>query len=107
MLAILIVALASPALAGEADRTASAWKALREHELLSMKQLGCAYLMERDDSTARRVKVGVYETHDARCGGDPDVTHRLFDLELDRRKGRVLWDNNPDQEMRPVPPRRR
>ncbi len=107
VLVLLILALSSPAQAGEADRTASAWRALREQRLLSPKQLSCSYLLEREDSTARRVRVGVYETHDARCGGDPSVTHRLFDLELDPRTGQLRWDNNLDQEMRPVSARQR
>jgi hypothetical protein len=107
LLLLFIVALPTLAQAGEAARTAAAWKALREHQLLSRQQHSCTYLLERDGSTDRLVKVGVYEIHDARCGGDPDVTHRLFDLELDRRSGVLRWDDNPEQEMRRVPVRRR
>ena len=59
-----------------------------------------------DESNARTVKVGVYEVHDKACGGDPDVMHRLFDLEIDLTTGAAKWDNNfPDMEMRPVPQR--
>jgi hypothetical protein len=93
--------------AGERERTASVWRALVEHRLLSPKQMSCSYLLEREDSTDRLVKVGVYERHDARCGGDPEMTHRLFDLELSPRSQVLRWDNNPDQEMRRVPLRPR
>ena len=106
LIVILMIVLPTFAQAGERERTALIWKALGEHRLLSEKQLSCSYLIERDGSTNRIVKVGVYETHDARCGGDPDVSHRLFDLELDRRSQKLRWDNNPDQEMRRVPRRR-
>ena len=66
-------------------------------------------LLYRDDeSRARTAKVGVYEVHDKACGGDPDVMHRLFDLEIDLTTGAAKWDNNfPDMEMRPVPQRAR
>jgi hypothetical protein len=56
----------------------------------------------------RVAKVGVYERHDAKCGGDPEITHRLFDLEIDRKTGAAKWDNNfPDMEMRPIPNRKK
>ena len=64
-------------------------------------------LLERGDTTPRVAKVGVYERHDAKCGGDPEITHRLFDLEIDRKTGAAKWDNNfPDMEMRPIPNRK-
>ena len=77
--------------------------------LLTPNQQGCTSLLYRDDeSNARTVKVGVYEVHDKACGGDPDVMHRLFDLEIDLTTGAAKWDNNfPDMEMRPVPQRAR
>ena len=41
-----------------------------------------------------------------KCGGDPEIMHRLFDLEIDRKTGAAHWDYNfPDMEMRPVPAR--
>ncbi len=81
-----------------------AFATIRAHGLLTERQIACAYLDRRDDSTHRVLKVGVYEIHDQSCGGDPEVTHRLFDLELDLRTGAARWDDNPDLEMRPVPP---
>ncbi|WP_407524203.1 hypothetical protein [Methylobacterium oryzisoli] len=51
------------------------------------------------------MEVGFSEKHDARCGGDPSVEHRLFELEVDRRTGRARRDGNDDLEMRPVPSR--
>ena len=83
-------------------------KIIREHRLLTAKQQRCMSLVYRDDSDAKTGKVGVYEVHDKECGGDPDVSHRLFDLEIDMKTGAAKWDNNfPDMEMRPVPRRAR
>jgi len=83
-------------------------KIIREHRLLTAKQQRCMSLLYRDDSDAKTGKVGVYEVHDKTCGGDPDVSHRLFDLEIDMKTGAAKWDNNfPDMEMRPVPKRAR
>jgi hypothetical protein len=107
LIVLLILMQPTCSRAGERERTASVWKALGKYRLLSSKQLSCSYLLERDDSTDRLVKVGVYETHNARCDGDPDITHRLFDLELDRCSRELRWDNNPDQEMQRVPLRPR
>jgi hypothetical protein len=81
---------------------------IKEHHLLTAKQQRCMSLLYRDDSDAKTGKVGVYEVHDKKCGGDPDVSHRLFDLEIDLKSGAAKWDNNfPDMEMRPVPRRAR
>ena len=83
-------------------------KIIKGHRLLTPKAQACSTLLLRDDSDARIAKVGVYEIHDAKCGGDPEVEHRLFDLEIDMKTGAAKWDNNfPDMEMRPVPKRRR
>lgn len=81
---------------------------IKQHRLLTPKQQRCSSLVYRDDSDPRTAKVGVYEVHDKVCGGDPDVMHRLFDLEIDLKTGAAKWDNNfPDMEMRPVPRRAR
>ena len=104
MCALATLASVSAA-AGEAARDKLAWRVVREHRLLSGKQLSCSTSLERPGSTDRLVKVGFYEKHDARCGGDPSVAHRLFDLEVDARTGRARWDGNDDLEMRPVPSR--
>ena len=83
-------------------------KIIKEHRLLTAGQQRCMSLMYRDDSDAKTGKVGVYEVHDKECGGDPDISHRLFDLEIDMKTGAAKWDNNfPDMEMRPVPRRAR
>jgi hypothetical protein len=86
-----------------------AGRIIKQHHLLAPKQQGCSSLLYRDDeSNARTAKLGVYEVHDKACGGDPDVMHRLFDLEIDLTTGAAKWDNNfPDMEMRPVPHRAR
>jgi hypothetical protein len=81
---------------------------VKQHRLLTAKQQRCMSLIYRDDSDATTGRVGVYEVHDKMCGGDPDVSHRLFDLEIDLKTGAAKWDNNfPDMEMRPVPKRAR
>jgi len=79
---------------------------IKQHRLLTAKQQRCSSLVFRDDSDERTGKVGVYEVHNKECGGDPDIMHRLFDLEIDMKTGAAKWDNNiPDMEMRPVPKR--
>lgn len=95
---------ASPALAQ--DGADIAWRVVKAHRLLTPKQQNCVSLIERDDSTKRIVKVGVLEKHDKRCGGDPQVAPRMFDLEIDTKTGAAKWDKNPDVEMRPIPARR-
>ena len=81
---------------------------IRQHHLLTPKAQRCSKLVLRDDSNARTAKVGVYEVHDKRCGGDPEIEHRLFDLEIDMKTGAAKWDKNfPEMEMRPVPKRAR
>ncbi len=94
--------------AAEDAVVARAEKIIKEHRLLTAKQQRCMSLLYRDDSDAKTGKVGVYEVHDKKCGGDPHVSHRLFDLEIDMKTGAAKWDNNfPDMEMRPVPKRAR
>jgi hypothetical protein len=98
----LLLLICAPATADDSFTLAD--KIIREHNLLTPKQIECMTLIERDDSTAEIAKVGVFERHDERCGGDPEITHRLFDLEIDRNTGVAQWDYNfPDMEMRPVP----
>ena len=82
------------------DRAA---KIIKEHHLLTAKQQRCMSLTYRDDSDAKTAKVGVYEVHDKECGGDPDFSHRLFDLEIDTKTGTAKWDYDSTVEMRPVP----
>jgi hypothetical protein len=107
--ALAAVAAACVAAPAEADDPLDlAFRVIREHRLLTQKQRKCSTLVLRDDSSARIAKVGVYEKHDKACGGDPQVSHRLFDLEIDMRTGAAKWDNNfPDMEMRPVPGRKK
>jgi len=98
---VLLLAGAAP---GGNDRFTLADKLIREHRLLMPEQVECMILIERDDSTAQNSKVGVYERHDEKCGGDPEISHRLFDLEIDRTTGAARWDyNSPDGQLHPVP----
>lgn len=106
----LIVALVSAASASAlADPVQDAFnradKLIKERRLLTPKAQHCSKLVLREDSNKRVAKVGVYEVHDAECGGDPDAEHRLFDLEINMKTGAAKWDNTPDMEMRPVPRR--
>lgn len=109
----ICAALAVPAAFAQDEKAAKAAfsraeKIIKEHRLLTPKAQACSKLLLRQDTSARLAKVGVYEVHDSTCGGDPDVEHRLFDLEIDMKTGAAKWDNNlPDMEMRPVPKRRR
>ena len=64
-------------------------------------------LLYRKNSDAKTGRVGVYELHNKKCAGDPDVSLRLFDLEIDMKTGAAKWDYNSDVEMRPVPKRAR
>ncbi|AXK82566.1 hypothetical protein DW352_19800 [Pseudolabrys taiwanensis] len=90
-----------------ADAFATAERIIKQHRLLTPQQQKCSKLVLREDSNKRIAKVGIYERHDATCGGDPDAEHRLFDMEINMRSGAATWDNNVDMEMRPVPARRR
>lgn len=104
------VSAASAQRSGDAEDAAinRAAKIIKQHRLLTAKQQRCMSLVYREDSDAKAAKVGVYEVHDKECGGDPDVSHRLFDLEIDIETGAAKWDNSvPDMEMRPVPRRAR
>jgi hypothetical protein len=74
-----------------------------EHRLLTPKAQRCSKLILRDSSDDRIGKIGVYEKHNKTCGGDPNVEHRLFDLEIDMKTGAAKWDNNPEMEMHPIP----
>ena len=104
---ISVAAAQSQLKAAEAAALKRAERIIKEHRLLTAKQQRCMSLIYRDDSTARTGKVGVYEVHDEMCGGDPNVSHRLFDLEIDMKTGVAKWDGAPDMEMRPVPKRAR
>lgn len=101
LLTLVLSSTAAPAEDGEAR----AWRLIRGHRLLTAKQVSCVFLLPREATRARTVAVGVYEQHDRRCGGDPEITHRLFDLELDLRSGRARWDRGDGFEMRPIPRR--
>jgi hypothetical protein len=103
-LVLSFAALAFPVAAQDAFNRAA--RIIEEHCLLTPKAQRCSKLVLRDSGNERIGKVGVYEKHDKTCGGDPDVEHRLFDLEIDMKTGAAKWDNNPKIEMRPVPLRR-
>ena len=106
--AIVLTCTAGALPAQGADAFATAERVIKDHQLLTQKAQRCSKLMLRDDSNDRIAKLGVYEVHDATCGGDPDIEHRLFDLEIDMKTGAAKWDYNfPDMEMRPVPKRGR
>jgi len=100
-----MVALAMPARAQEPFALAE--KIIKQHRLLTPKAQQCSKLVLREDGNKRVAKIGVYEVHDQTCGGDPEIEHRLFDLEINTRTGAAKWDyDSPDGDMRPVPKRR-
>ncbi|MCK9913649.1 hypothetical protein MXD81_31155 [Microbacteriaceae bacterium K1510] len=106
LIVALLSAASAPALADAVqDAFNRADRIIKEHRLLTPQQEKCSKLILRDDTTKRIAKFGVYEVHDATCGGDPDAEHRLFDLEINMRSGAAKWDNNTDMEMQPVPRR--
>lgn len=88
---------------GASDATLSqAAAAVSHRRLLSATELTCSTFVY--EGAAKGVHtVSVREKHDRRCGGDPDVAPIRFRMQLDRRRKQVLWDNNFDVEMRPIP----
>ena len=101
--------IGTPALAASAlERRIEARikQAFARYDLLSRQELECSTLLVRKSSNSRVARIGVYELHDRRCGGDPNTAPRRFDIEIDMRTGVVRTDDNPDLEMRPARLRR-
>ena len=73
----------------------------RRRLLTTAEMIRSSFVSEGAEKTMHTVAVG--EKHDRRCGDDPDVAPIRFRMLIDRAHGRVLWDNDPDVEMRPVP----
>ena len=102
--AICLAAASLPA-RGE-DGAMLAWRVIEKHRLLTPKMQKCASVAENDDSTKKLVKVTVREVHNKRCGGDPEVAPRLFDLEVNVKTGTAKWDYESPGDMQPIPKRR-
>lgn len=102
---LVFLTLTGPAMARDAfDR---AKNIIKQHRLLTPTARRCSMLVLRDGSNQRIGMVGVYEVHNDVCGGDPQVAHRIFDLEIDMKTGAAKWDRNfPYMEMRPIPRRK-
>ena len=99
----------TPAVAASSlERRNEAWikEAFARYAILSRRELECSTLLVRKPSNARVARIGVYEVHDRRCGGDPNTAPRRFDIEIDMRTGAVRTGNNPEREMRPARPLR-
>lgn len=84
------------------DSLGRAGAVIREHRLLSSRELACSFL-EEDGSSKERVRVNVREKHNKFCGGDPSIAPRRFTLEIDLKTGVAYWDHNADMELRPIP----
>jgi hypothetical protein len=84
------------------DSLGRAGAVIREHRLLSSRELACSFL-EEDGSSKERVRVNVREKHNKFCGGDPSIAPRRFTLEIDLKTGTAFWDYNGEMELRPVP----
>lgn len=101
--------ITAPCLAGSASKAVltdavldEAVAVVKRRRLLSAAELICSSFVYEGAEKSRHA-VAVREKHDRRCGGDPDVAPIRFHMRIDRARERVLWDNNADVEMRPVP----
>jgi hypothetical protein len=94
----------APCLASGASNAAldEAAAVVKRRRLLDAAELSCSTFVHEGVEKGVHA-VAVREKHDRRCGGDPDVAPIRFHMQIDRRRKRVLWDNNPDVEMRPLP----
>ena len=103
--AVLVCGLmTNPCLAGSASNAAlnEAAATLKRRRLLGAAELACStFVYEGNEKGVHAV--AVREKHDRKCGGDPDIAPIRFHMQIDRKRNRVLWDNNLDVEMRPIP----
>jgi len=75
---------------------------VKRRRLLHTAELSCSTFVYKGFRKEVHA-VAVREKHDDRCGGNPGVAPIRFHMQIDRRRRRVLWDNNADVEMRPIP----
>lgn len=75
---------------------------IRKHQLTSLQDACLDYLV--DDSDGATVAVDVHEKHDAKCGGDPETSPRLFSFKLDRASGQLTTDalDLADGDFQPI-----
>lgn len=75
---------------------------IRKHQLTSLKDECLDYMV--DDSDGATVDIDVHEKHDAKCGGDPNTSPRLFSFKLDRVSGQLTTDalDLADGDFQPI-----
>ncbi|WP_243042513.1 hypothetical protein [Dyella sedimenti] len=75
---------------------------IRKHRLTALRDECLDYLV--DDSDGATVAIDVHEKHDARCGGDPETSPRLFSFKLDRDSGQLTTDalDLADGDFQPI-----
>lgn len=75
---------------------------IKKHQLTSLKDECLDYMV--DDSDGATIDIDVHEKHDAKCGGDPDTSPRLFSFKLDRASGQLTTDalDLADGDFQPI-----
>jgi len=75
---------------------------IRKHKLTSLSDECLDYLV--DDSDGATIDIDVHEKHDAKCGGDPNTSPRLFSFKLDRASGQLTTDalDLADGDFQPI-----
>jgi hypothetical protein len=75
---------------------------IRKHQLTSVPSDCLDYMV--DDSDGATVDIDVREKHDAKCGGDPETSPRLFSFKLDRASGQLTTDalDLADGDFQPI-----
>lgn len=75
---------------------------IRKHQLTTLQSTCLDYVV--DDSDGATVAVDVHEKHDAKCGGDPETSPRLFSFKLDRASGQLSTDalDLADGDFQPI-----
>jgi hypothetical protein len=104
------VAVPAPAASAGTDADADADDAviervsvvIRKHQLTSLKDECLDYMV--DDSDGATIDIDVHEKHDAKCGGDPETSPRLFSFKLDRASGQLTTDalDLADGDFQPI-----
>ncbi|PXV60506.1 hypothetical protein SAMN04487785_102228 [Dyella jiangningensis] len=75
---------------------------IRKHKLTSLSDECLDYMV--DDSDGATIDIDVHEKHDAKCGGDPNTSPRLFSFKLDRASGQLTTDalDLADGDFQPI-----
>ncbi len=79
-----------PVVATEDDAVKLVSAAIARNKLSTLAPECLSYIHYPSDQQG--YVVDVHELHDAHCGGDPNVSPRLFTVEVDRMSGRMETD---------------